>query len=309
MEQLQKYVKEFLNLKETVFKEKKYAYIKIFSTLYNLSVSLLEAEREKIEEEKIQSIINPVKEILTNSPFFKRIQIWPKGYQGDYETIEYLYDAVNRAEKDSFAYYCEEYALQSQVAQQHRNKIQFQAQLILDTVLNGKMAPKILVIGCGGCKDIYSVKNYIKKRNFHLYLNDNDKDALNFAKVQLTGINKKCKYIEGPVIAKLKEFENYGPFDLIISGGLFDYIKNKVLKFLIKYLFYRLLNTKGVFFFTNIAESNPYQICMKYLASWALIERSENDIIKLLTGIGIDEKTINITRDKTGLSLLVRITK
>jgi len=67
---------------------------------------------------------------------------------GDFETIEYLYNGINKAKLNSLEYFIEEYALRSSIAQQHRNKVDIQAQAILDTVISKPNAnTRVLVVG------------------------------------------------------------------------------------------------------------------------------------------------------------------
>jgi extracellular factor (EF) 3-hydroxypalmitic acid methyl ester biosynthesis protein len=39
--------------------------------------------------------------------------------------------------------------------------------------------------------------------------------------------------------------------------------------------------------FTNIARGNPFRVSIEYLGDWRLIERSEQDIVRLCHAAGI----------------------
>ena len=75
---------------------------------------------------------------------------------------------------------------------------------------------------------------------------------------------------------------------------------------LIRALF-RALRDQGTLFFTNIADGNPYRGCMEYLIDWQLIERSEADIWDICGRGRIGLEHIHITRDATGLTLMVEV--
>ena len=63
-----------------------------------------------------------------------RLQAWPRGYPGDFETVEWLCDARNRAEPGTVPWALEQCSLQSPLAQQHRNKVGLQGRAILATL-------------------------------------------------------------------------------------------------------------------------------------------------------------------------------
>src|SRR5262245_22123589 len=80
-------------------------------------------EEAGIEKATLAPHIEPMRALHARSPFVHRLQSWPRGYAGDFETIEYLCDAENRADAGTVAWAIEQYALQSPIAQQHRNKV------------------------------------------------------------------------------------------------------------------------------------------------------------------------------------------
>ena len=138
----------------------------------------------------------PARLIHGKSPFIRRAQIWPRGYPGDFETIEYLVHPINRA-----------------------------------------------------------------------------------AKVVLAG------------------------------GGVCDYLSDKEVRFLIDVAQRKLLKPGGSIFLTNIATGNPYRPWMEYLVDWFLIERSQEDILQIFYRLGLQDEMIDVQRDKTGLTLMVELTK
>ena len=89
-----------------------------------------------------------------------------------------------------------------------------------------------------------------------------------------------------------------------LAGGLFDYLPDEHATYLIKHA-WSLLEPGGVFFFTNIARGNPYRPLIEYFGDWFLIERSEDDVLRLCHAAGISRDVVSITREETGLTLMI----
>jgi len=270
---LEKAVQEFIEIKLRK-DDKTYNYNKVVGSLHCMITSIIVCEQADISKEKILELLEPAKSIHAQSPFIKRCTEWPRGYLGDFETIRYIYEAKNKAPKNTLAYFCEEYALLCPSTQQHRNKLHKQAQLVMNSIKQYEET-KILSLASGSSIELHSMVNLLSGADIHLVLNDTDGEALEEAKKNLQQI-PKCTFIEGNVAEFLAfDSDELGEFDLILAGGLFDYLTDKHASFILKHLRRYLLKDGGRFFFTNIAPDNPYDPWMGYLADWGLIERDE----------------------------------
>ena len=97
-------------------------------------------------------------------------------------------------------------------------------------------------------------------------------------------------------------------FDLILAGGLFDYLDDRTATFLVRMSTGSLLRRGGTMFFTNIAAGNPYRTWMDYVASWRLIHRSEDDIRALVSDTAAGDHTAaTLRRDVSGLAILATV--
>jgi SAM-dependent methyltransferase len=277
--------------------------------MHDLCFHILEAERNGTSRTKIEEIIKPVRDIHSRSVFVRRMQDWPRKYPGDFETIEYICNQENKSLYGKIEYYIEDYALNGAMAQQHRNKVQRQSEIILDALLNGKTTHKILSVGCGGCRDFFNIEKYIYNVQCDIVLHDIDSDALELSKKRLSNFRGGVHLVYGNFLQALRKIERLGPFNLILAGGLFDYISDKHISFFLKHTFEKLLNQDGILFFTNIKKGNPYKVWQEYLANWRLIDRSEDDIMNLLTTSGFSESAIKLEKDETGLAFLVTASK
>ncbi len=309
MDKLRQSVESFLSLESHITDGSSQLFHKVVSSMHDLCFHILEAEKSGVSRAEIESIIQPARDIHSNSVFVKRLQDWPRKYPGDFETIEYICNLENHSQYGKIEYYIEDYALNSAMAQQHRNKLQRQAEIILNTLLNGRSAQNILSVGCGGCRDIVKISKYIADIPCDLVLHDIDNDALELSKKRLAGLRGNVHLVSGNFLQALRKTEQSGPFDLILAGGLFDYLSDKHISFFLKYVLSKLLKQQGVLFFTNVKTDNPYRVWQEYLANWKLVYRSEDDIANLLTDAGFTANDFKIEKDETGLTFLVTVNK
>jgi extracellular factor (EF) 3-hydroxypalmitic acid methyl ester biosynthesis protein len=243
-----------------------------------------------------------VRALHDRSPFVHRLQTWPRGYPGDFETVEWLCDARNRAEPGTVPWAIEQCSLQSPLAQQHRNKVSIQARAIHSALVANPCA-HIASIGCGGCRDLSLIQAYISATDGRFTLVDADDDALAFARERLDRLEGRCAFVRGRVPRVLSKLPA-GRFDLIVAGGLFDYLPDRWAQATLGAA-RELLAPGGRLLWSNIAKGNLYRPWIEYLADWWLIEREETDVLRLLEQAGFDVEQARVSRDSTGLALLV----
>src|SRR4051812_17315573 len=283
-------------------------YHRLLAIVQQLCAAILACENAEASRDEILEVLEPVRRVHARSPFVQRLQKWPRGYPGDFETVEYLIGgaAANRAE-DRIARSCEAYALSRSIAQQHRNKIQHQASRLMRTMLMNPGRTRIVSIACGSCPDLRLILDHLPPLAGELWLNDIDEDALAFSRRALQPIAEHCHFRQGDAITFARRLPR-GAYDLVMAGGLVDYLNERVTTLLIQ-LAFRALAPGGVFYFTNIAAGNPYRPLIEYFGNWKLIERTEEDIYRYCENAGIGRGNVAIRRDETGLALLVEVTK
>lgn len=263
----------------------------------------IEALEQSCPRAEILEHIKDIRIACSESPFIDRAQKWPKGYQGDFETINYIITAQNQAEAGTFGHVVEDLFLASDICQQHRNKVAHQAQLIRQAV-NAKRDARIISIGCGTSEDIKSCIEQIKASEAEITLVDVDQDALAFSIKQLRKIEEKITQLCGNIYKIMRGLSEQ--YDLILIGGVFDYLNDKTIISVLKSLKENLAEN-GTLFFTNIDSQNPYRIFMEYFSDWTLIERTEMDLERLLRDADWPNGSFNITKDATGLTHLVEV--
>jgi extracellular factor (EF) 3-hydroxypalmitic acid methyl ester biosynthesis protein len=299
----------FVELERSGFKDELSGYHKVVSLLHDLCLSIRLAEEAGHSRSDIEVVLEPVRGLHSQSPFVRRTQTWPRGYPGDFETIEYLCEGTNGARPGTVGYFIEQAALTSSITQQHRNKVAWQSSKVLETCLDSREEPRILSIACGGSRDIRSIQSLLKATPVQFLLNDMDREALSHSVTNLPYLAGKLQTVHGNVFSAVRTFRARGPFDLIVAGGLFDYLSDRQIVWLLDKLA-RCLKVGGHLCFTNIALRNPFREWMNYFTDWKLIERAEGDLIALAREISLDTPMeISISEDQTGLTHLVELTR
>lgn len=262
-----------------------------------------------LSAEEIHGRLVGVRRVTAASPLAWRLQNWPRGYAGDFETIEMMCRADSANLLQGIARCTEEWALNCPPVQQHRNKIRRQAALMMETLLNAspETPAKVLSIACGPSRDVRLLAPLAHACQGEIWLNDGDADALEFSASKLDAIPIRCHFHHGNIFRVYKTLAAAGPFDLVLAGGLFDYLTDRQASHLIQRVDEQLLKRGGRFFFTNIVAGHGYRGCMEHVVNWQLQERSSNDILRLCDAAGVAAPRVEITTDETGLALLITV--
>lgn len=272
-----------------------------FAELINrLSIVIESAEKKGINKDVVKSAIKRSREIFSLSPYVRRIQNWPEGYQGDFETVEHIQTGIADCGLDDLPSCIEYYAQMLPVTQQHRNKLVHQERLARLAVLNNK---NILSVGCGGAFDLAMALEGITEYTGTISCIDTNQDALDLVLQRTSGynINVLNKNILRGVSQEKNDF-----YHLILCGGLFDYLENRVAGMFLRQL-QKKLTIDGEIFLTNIAIGNPFRIQMEYMCDWVLIERAESDIETLVHENITSPMAVSSKRDHSGLAILSTI--
>lgn len=280
--------------------------------LHALLSAIHAAEDAHVPRSRIVGMLVPAREIVRCSPLLARQQAWPRGYQGDFETVEALMAQKNGSPPESAVYWLEDFALSSTNAQQHSNRCAAQAAEILEQALLGyqKGRPRrVLILSCGGCPELVKIQKLLVSAPMELVLNDIDEDAIAHAEARLKLLSDKITVLHGNILLQIKELSRQRPFDLILSGSLYDYLTDAQAANLTQVCFQRLLSDDGVFVCTNSAPGNPFRIWQEYMVNWFVNQRNEAAIDALLDAQGIAPEHVLHVRDSTRMSVVTKIMK
>lgn len=282
----------------------------VAAAVEGLCCSILRNEASGTPDATIREVLQPAWDIHGRSPFIRRLQTWPRGYPGDFETIERLLAGVVQARASTVEYWLEHLALHSPIAQQHRNKVLWQAGQIRRTLqqVDVRRPARILILAAGSSPDVDLVQEDLTERPCEIVLNDGDPEALAFSALRLSTVSHRVRFVPGNVLSSTRKLAHFGPYDLVLAGGLFDYLPNRHAEFLMRSVTDRLLAPEGCFCFTNLAEANPYRVWIEYLGQWRLIERSDEELRRIVAAGDPSQNVCSIHKESTGLTWLVSVT-
>ncbi|BCA94611.1 hypothetical protein TUM19329_09720 [Legionella antarctica] len=137
---------------------------------------------------------------------------------------------------------------------------------------------------------------------------DLHKDAIDFTLNRCSKISNKLIPLNMDIVRAVKLLSSKDPLHLVVTGGVFDYISNRIIAFIIKNCYEKLV-TGGKFVFTNIAEPNPYRLGMELVFNWRLIMRSKELLESFCNVIDLPKESMSIKLDDSGLTYIVDLIK
>lgn len=91
---------EFCGLKSRLSENEAANHHLVVSQVHALLASILELESLGVDKETIHSAVAEVRRLHAASPIIARMQNWPRGYAGDYQTVEIILSGQCRARKE-----------------------------------------------------------------------------------------------------------------------------------------------------------------------------------------------------------------
>lgn len=227
----------------------------------------------------------------------------PYGYSGDFLVIENIYQKkvttdVGLKNWDVFFH-----AQKAPIAVQNRKEY-FKYYLSKIRQRFPEKAINILDIACGPCRDVIEFLEETNDSLIHFHCLDCDKYAIGYASKICGAYSDRITFYNNNVF----RFKTDLQFDLIWSGGLFDYFTDKQFLYLTKNL-YALLGKNGEFIIGNFHPDNPSKNYMEIFGDWYLNYRDEYQLIKLARDAGYCINDIRVGSEKECINYFLHIKK
>jgi len=254
---------------------------------------------------------------LLTSPFSHRALMKPRGYAGDYQMIDMMCDENPFLGESSFGKMVQgaTYHLKSGRAVDERNQYSSeQMNQIGSHVIHQERDFFLLNLACGSASDVQRfIRSSPAANRTQAYLVDQDEEALQMARERIgdsveESKNKiKTHFYPMNVQKFLDDGQTLPKFDLIYSGGLFDYLNNMAFSFILVELFDRL-NDGGFIVIGNFSSTDDSKIVRWYLSDWPLIYRTPEDL-KRIASVLSKPKQIRVESNESGVILYLIIQK
>jgi SAM-dependent methyltransferase len=250
--------------------------------------------------------------ILSKSYSVNRARTWPRGYQGDYKTLEFAYRKTPMSE--GLGYYFDKYMLSTSIAVGVKERLHKLAAL-LKTELITRQSPKVLNIACGPCREMHEIVGEIEQSGAHFQCIDFDPEALDFAlnRLSYAGLSTvRAEFIQYNAL-RLFDLETavsaFGMQDIIYSVGYFDYLTDDFLVKMLKTL-YQLLNPGGklIAAFKDADRYRPQ--AYHWLVDWdGFLQRTQPDFERILEQAEIPANALSMTRVNSGVIIFYSAVK
>ncbi len=223
---------------------------------------------------------------LLRSRFWNRGCTKPHGYAGDYGIVELMYDMEDDPCADptqpAILDCLDELAKTIHSVQDVWERRHFFRDLLYQEYLRRGGRLKVLDVATGGGRYLADFLGALETTDeVSITAVDQDAAALGFLRSQsLKPWQAQVTLLNTP-IRRLAETDLGGPFDLVISAGLYDYLDDETGRALSSLLAAQLA-PGGLFAFSNFHPADPSRSSKTWTADWHLIYRDPEACLALL---------------------------
>jgi hypothetical protein len=235
----------------------------------------------------------------------------PRGYAGDYQMMNYLYDDDVLGEKSNMGKFLDYFLFSNPAVNAVRNRAKV-IQGVVQYRLAGQSELRVASIACGPAREVAGTIQMIASNagqsKIIWTLLDQDKEAIDNARKNVpVHISLEPKFINAGVRDIFKRNVSLGKQDIIYTLGLFDYLEDKVAISLIKIL-YDELNAGGLLLIGNYHPCNPLRTLIEGVMDWYLIYRTEEEMMTLARAAVPDGRHF-VMAEPEGINLILVTSK
>lgn len=243
----------------------------------------------------------------------ERMYSKPRGYAGDFYTIELMYRGV-AGDGHRLGAVLDECFINEPAAVAVRNRRGLLAEEIHRCLNeNGAEVTKVTSMASGPAAELFDVYSEIEDiTRLKSTLIDIDLQALAFVgdKRDKKKLTRQMEMINGNLVylATGRQKVFLKDQDLVYSIGLIDYFNDKFVTMLLNYV-YELLKPGGKVILGNFHTSNPTKALMDHVLDWRLIHRDETDMNRLFENSKFAKGCTEIRYESAGVNLFAMCTK
>ena len=251
------------------------------------------------------------------SQIMKRSFEKPRGYAGDYKTIEMFYNHISIS--NGVGYYFDEYVVSNTLATAdiyRKNKMKELLKNFIENQNSDEL--EILNLGCGSCREIKELFfNYSPSKNIRFVCVDQDLEAIEFSKRLTDKLppNVTIEFLQKNIIDLIKEYKDetnikkpLGEKQLVYSIGLVDYFADNVLRLFVRFCLKNLAPGGRLIFAHKNRNRNKSFQAPNWFCDWEFYKRDKREVLKIINDeiIGYN---LNLVWEKTKHMFFLIITK
>ncbi|WP_051288607.1 class I SAM-dependent methyltransferase [Mycobacterium sp. URHD0025] len=230
----------------------------------------------------------------------------PRGYAGDYLTLQMVYDdqpdGVRR-----LGPYVDRWFLDIPASRAVKNRRKLLRDIIVDAARARHGRPTAITsLACGPAREIFDVFSEPDHPDIIATCLDIDEQALAYAEsiAHSVGVTGRVSFLQANVVkvALGRQTLELAEQDLVYSIGLIDYLADHLVIKLLDWIFH-CLRPGGTAIVGNFDIGNPDRAFMDHLLDWKLIHRSPQDLLNLYAQSEFGDAPVEVRREATGINL------
>jgi len=244
---------------------------------------------------------------LTLSRTYDRCFSKPRGYAGDYLTIEMMYDDVPQGDR-RLGRHIDRWFLSTPAARAVKNRRQLVCETLRD-LAEGRTndAPlRVTSLACGPARELFDLYGSDSVPHIEATCIDIDRDALEYAseKAVAFGVSDRMRFVRDNVVLLSlgRGHTVLPPQDVIYSIGLTDYLTDDQVVDLCSWM-HDNLERGGTAFIGNFAAGQPNRMLMDNLLEWRLIHRTPEEMTALFGRSRFGEAPVEVRFEPAGVNL------
>lgn len=232
--------------------------------------------------------------VVYSSEIMKRALEKPKGYPGDYQMLEFIYD--NEIVSKGEGAYFDRYFLDDELAAAVRCRKNEMARMLKSYIKKGF---RLLNLACGSCREIRESSQFLSNtEGVKFVCVDQDDEALTFSEGQLQKVtNVAFEFSKKNILRLFNEKQRAEKFDIVYSIGLADYLPDKIIIRMFQYA-ERVLRQGGRFIIAHKDYSSYLPLPANWFCDWHFIPRLQDEFCGLIKGC---QFKVEFLREKTGI--------
>jgi CRP-like cAMP-binding protein len=244
---------------------------------------------------------------LMLSRFIDRAFSKPRGYAGDYATIEMLYEDA-AAGDGRLGPLIDRWTLQLPAARAVKNRRALMADAIRTAAAEWRdtTAMPVTSLAAGPARELFDVLAAPDAPNVLATCVDIDNEALAYAsdRAHELGLRHRFTFAQDNILrlCRGRGHTDLGPQALIYSIGLTDYLQDRYVVDLMNWAYDRLL-PGGTLIIGNVVPSNPDKAYMDHILEWPLIHRSAEELRSLFGQSRFGAEPVKLELEPAGVDL------
>lgn len=231
----------------------------------------------------------------------------PRGYAGDFYTIELVYEDHPSGD-GRLGRFIDRWALDISAARAVRNRRGLLNECIREvTARAGERGPtRITSLASGPAREVFDLFANAQRPDVHVTCIDIDAEALAFAsdRARELGVEDRVTFAQDNVIrlSRGRGKTTLEPQDLIYSIGLIDYLEDEHIIRLLDWIHDQLL-PGGTVVLGNFDTANPDKAFMDHVLEWRLIHRSVQDLESLFARSKFGDTPVDVRYEQERVNL------